>query len=677
MIPNWNKILKEWSYRVGVIKPNNSRHLYHLNKILEERGWPHEVINGVINNLTEAEDDKYVSIGYGRYKEKGKEKDSDADVFVKTDAGKYVKSSDQKSDDKPEKPKGKSLGKGDFDRGAKQSTPSKDFQRDMGSDEKEKTSDTVDTDVALDKLNNPRFGVDAKADTFLKKDYITKEDAEQVKNFKSDMEDFLQNPTKEKAQQIAEKYKLSQNASGTKLYLGILAGDNRKILGTGSALVKELGEVLNKFVPLKEKGDVQKRAMDLLQGASKPGLKTVIKSDDEGVKKLFSNPPYDRLDEKFHQIFGPTDKQGRSLRPSNKYAKEYFQQSVSENESLDKTINALEQLEQDGTASPKVREALEKHKQRMLEIGKKFNGLKADERRRLVEKSYSDLAREMHEADSDVARGLMKNMAEMALYDSELAGGDEVYLPSAGTFPSGDKLRIDRDGSGVVEKVAAVSVKFGKSGGFYGFPGESTQYQKFHPDEDKRTHMRNRVGHPGHAVGVRDDLIQDEQKFNTMIEESELGDAIKDSEKLRNTLIDAQKRIDEIRSQIEDENGKYKKKDLVKIRKELEQVNKDMIKTLEESVDVDELENLIGKPNTKMFMSGGCNAVNLISMAAVLKTSDGLDTIEHNHQIIDEDGLKSETDKGTPNLKDWKFQFRAFDGRGGGLLCGYVGGDQK
>ena len=102
-----------------------------------------------------------------------------------------------------------------------------------------------------------------------------------------------------------------------------------------------------------------------------------------------------------------------------------------------------------------------------------------------------------------------------------------------------------------------------------------------------------------------------------------------------------------------------------------------MIKTLEESVDVDELENLIGKPNTKMFMSGGCNAVNLISMAAVLKTSDGLDTIEHNHQIIDEDGLKSETDKGTPNLKDWKFQFRAFDGRGGGLLCGYVGGDQK
>jgi len=141
MIPNWNKILKEWSYRVGVIKPNNSRHLYHLNKILEERGWPYQVIEEVIENLSEQEDDKYVSIGYGRYKEKGKEKDSDADVFVKTDAGKYVKSSDQKSDDKPEKPKGKQLGKGDFDRDSSKSTPSKSFQRDIGKKDLEQRGD--------------------------------------------------------------------------------------------------------------------------------------------------------------------------------------------------------------------------------------------------------------------------------------------------------------------------------------------------------------------------------------------------------------------------------------------------------------------------------------------------------------------------------------------------------
>ena len=49
--------------------------------------------------MNEADDDRYVSIGYGRYKEKGKEDDDNADVYVKTDSGKFVKSSDQESDD--------------------------------------------------------------------------------------------------------------------------------------------------------------------------------------------------------------------------------------------------------------------------------------------------------------------------------------------------------------------------------------------------------------------------------------------------------------------------------------------------------------------------------------------------------------------------------------------------
>ena len=53
--------------------------------------------------LYEADDDKYVSIGFGRFKLKGKEDDDDADVYVKTDSGKYEKSADQSSDDKDAK----------------------------------------------------------------------------------------------------------------------------------------------------------------------------------------------------------------------------------------------------------------------------------------------------------------------------------------------------------------------------------------------------------------------------------------------------------------------------------------------------------------------------------------------------------------------------------------------
>ena len=69
--------------------------------------------------IIEADDDKYVHIGYGKYKEKGKEDDEKASTFTKTDTGKYVKSDDQKSGDsdkEKEKPSGKKLGGGDFDR---------------------------------------------------------------------------------------------------------------------------------------------------------------------------------------------------------------------------------------------------------------------------------------------------------------------------------------------------------------------------------------------------------------------------------------------------------------------------------------------------------------------------------------------------------------------------------
>ena len=74
----------------------------------------------IAQSINEADDDKYTSIGFGRFKLKGKEDDDDADVFVKTDSGKYVKSADQKSDDdggkKPEEPQGGKLSGSDFDR---------------------------------------------------------------------------------------------------------------------------------------------------------------------------------------------------------------------------------------------------------------------------------------------------------------------------------------------------------------------------------------------------------------------------------------------------------------------------------------------------------------------------------------------------------------------------------
>jgi len=54
--------------------------------------------------VNEAEDDRYVHIGYGKYKEKGKEGDKSAPTFTKDDSGKYVPTSG--GDSKPQSDKG-------------------------------------------------------------------------------------------------------------------------------------------------------------------------------------------------------------------------------------------------------------------------------------------------------------------------------------------------------------------------------------------------------------------------------------------------------------------------------------------------------------------------------------------------------------------------------------------
>ena len=47
-------------------------------------------LSDIARKIMEADDDKYVSIGYGKYKLKCKEDYDYADLFTKTDSGQYV-----------------------------------------------------------------------------------------------------------------------------------------------------------------------------------------------------------------------------------------------------------------------------------------------------------------------------------------------------------------------------------------------------------------------------------------------------------------------------------------------------------------------------------------------------------------------------------------------------------
>ena len=125
------------------------------------------------NILLEKEDDGYVSIGFGRFKKKGQEDKDDADVYVKTDKGQFVKTKDQSSDDKgddnekKEKPKVNIFDKpkGD-DKGDDDDTNADGYPADVYSDQE--IVDIVDKDV--DEIKAMLYGKNPLAKFMSKKD---------------------------------------------------------------------------------------------------------------------------------------------------------------------------------------------------------------------------------------------------------------------------------------------------------------------------------------------------------------------------------------------------------------------------------------------------------------------------------------------------------------------------
>jgi len=80
--------------------------------------------------IIEGEDDKYVSIGYGRYKRKGQEDNENADIYSKTDDGKYIKADQGGSNQGGASAAGGQSGSG----GAESNLDKDEFERDVNED---------------------------------------------------------------------------------------------------------------------------------------------------------------------------------------------------------------------------------------------------------------------------------------------------------------------------------------------------------------------------------------------------------------------------------------------------------------------------------------------------------------------------------------------------------------
>jgi hypothetical protein len=422
----------------------------------------------------------------------------------------------------------------------------------------------------------------------------------------------------------------------------------------------------------------EKTPAQRISDAAKPDLgKDTIRSykNDVQAQAIFAEGPLSGLRSEFKQVYGPVGENGTLMtNTKGEHSLEYLQHSITSNTALDRAIETSKQLSTQGLVDKRVVTEFEEHKKRLETLLKsKKIKVPSAEASKIVGNSYATLANNLHNVDSDVAESVMKQIGEMALYDTEIANGDECYLPAHGSFPSADKLKVETKKQGkkvVIEKVQGVSVKFGLAGGkwgFYGFPGETSKYQLYHPDERKRDMLSSKPGTNGYSLGIKDNYITDRHEFEKMMKDSKIGKAIKNPETFRTLCADYKKEIDNIVG----EGGKPSGSNLKKLKK-LEEI---YAKKMSSHVDKDQLDKVLGADNANMAMKSGPGClISMIGFSNILQTSNGLDMIEHNHQVYENGKYHSSTDdytSGTIDIKNWKMGWRPYGERTQGVNASY------
>ena len=520
---------------------------------------------------------------------------------------------------------------------------------------------------------------------------FSKDEKKIFKSFMEDVKEFYSTSnTSKKAQlgaQLVDKYKLYGSSNEKKVYLGIFGGNDKKshakekILGGGNAFTEKLLADLKSTGANLGGGSKKSSLSDSLAKSAKPDLKDKsVAYDAKGnikdkfIANLFSTEPLSFLDKKFYELHGPLDANGNLIGPSGgKNAKLYLQHSIKNNESIKRTIDELKKYPE---INPKVIQALQDHQSRMENILKKYT-IPSKQAAQAVGDSYGMMAQGIAtNSDKTITGALMKQFAEMSLYDTEIAAGDECYLPSVGNFPSGDKLKISRKSGTKIERVSSVSVKYGLSGdqySNYGFPGETAQYQKYHPNPDYRNRNASHPGVYGYTMGVRNDLIDNDKQFAKMFKESGFEKHLKNGKADLPSVLQVIKNCKKEMQKVLDGAGAKSLKDLNPLFDRMKEVNQKYADNLNKYLKSDkELDAALGYDNTLILKQGPMAFAMACSWGATLNTGNGLNTIEHNHQVIDSQGkYHSSTDVGSTNLKLWKLNFRAFDNRGGGLTTSY------
>lgn len=719
----FNKLLRELSYRSTEGYPilAKKEHQDIISDILSEWGLS-SMKSELIQNLTEGgeEDTQYKHVGQGFFVKAADAGKDGAQKFTKDDNGKYSPVSDDEYEKQKNKageeggptnnpnaePQEKDKGEEGQAVGGKQppAEPQKGTSlQDPQSQERFKKEQEAAENSRTDKSEKPEKNISKENGVTLKrvKEQIDKNGVSLTPEQKKIAEDcyndveklFDDNLSDEEkstlAEEIRSKYNITTNASGTKFYINALGG-KRKIFGDGTKSTENLVNQIKQYTQLDQVdfSGIKKN----LTAAAKPDLgkdSVTTPKDNPVVKQLFeSSPVLSRIRENVRGVFAPKDKDGNVIYPSNKHPRAYLDQSFN-NPALKKTIELVKQYVKDGHLSQEYLDSLVNHQNRLAGILATYE-VPSDEAANAIADSYNDLMVDLHNADPEAASAVMKQLAENRLYEEALARGEEVYLPSNGSFPGGDMIRVGGDLDGV-ETVSLVSCKFGKEGRIYGCPANMKAVTQLHPDETKRDIFGQYVGEKGHTMMIKDELIQGETKEETQkktrdliklsLQNQMLSDTFSDEEldKISEVCSDYFYELKSLREKLEAEMGNVGADTFWgEYQKRLSKFKKDYQKKIQELVPPDKLASIVGENNVPNFKTRLTPDVFLsgVLLAENIRTSGGYG-LSHNKQYYDENGKPvSKTDKGTDNPNDYSLTIRneRTAGRnGGGIQMSFSG----
>lgn len=716
---NFDALIRNWSYKTHDGKPDvgDSVKRIILQELLEQEGWPKSTIDHFLTNLQEGSKIPDETIIRYRDSETGKTETMPAGSAKRMKPNHPAKIAYDKmvgmqgDDDAAGAGGGGGRGQGGSSLG-------------MGADAaalQQQHQDAVKARDIEDLLNNPEPGSD---NAELKSDEVEAHEANLfvAGNFNPDvlgkegashMNKLLASVEAKKGRMSEEQYEtavavltdlsvvynssvpridkldiLSNLSLGRnldthknrKLYLNDVEG-MEGLLGapkSSQAVVKMLQKYGDQYVPVEKS---RESINNSLTRNSKPDLgakhiQSAYDKDgnvlDPNVAKIFSMEPLNRLAKReFQALYGPKGENGYLLVPPSKHAAEHLKFSVTNNRAIQGSMNALKNLAK-RVDDPAEADSLKRMAGHIASFRREMINLEnasipSEEAERQVNANYAKLFDSLMNENPSYAPALLKNFAEMRMYESALAAGKDAYLPSAGNFPAGDVIVSDV-GRESVQQLSFLSVKYGKnSRGVYGCPADSKTLQRLHPDPAKQDLQGKHIGQEGYTLLIKDDLIKDKNTTKETLRSmlAELPDAggqfsDKELDELSDLIQDYKIEVSRLIGQVKGPRSKMLKSSKQKLAQELRSPNgavATLAGRMKRIVTETKLGKIIGDRNaSKIYGNAGFGPAQFLSgltLANQIVTSNGFEGITHNKQYYDKGTMRSVTQRGTTNLNDW------------------------